>query len=110
MDILRELGLQKDNSGAYDGEWLACQGEWLESHDPATGKVIARVRQATGAEYEACVAAAHAAFVRWRELPAPKRGEIVRRMGNALREKKDALGRLITLEVGKLLPEGWGEV
>ncbi len=110
MDLLRELGLQQDNSGAYNGEWLACKGEWLASHDPATGKVIARVRQATGEEYEACVAAAHAAFLRWREVPAPKRGEVVRKLGNAMREKKDALGRLVTLEMGKILQEGWGEV
>jgi aldehyde dehydrogenase (NAD+) len=110
MDFLRELGIRPDNSGAYDGEWLACTGEWLESRDPATGRVIARVRQATGAEYERCVAAAHAAFLRWREVPAPKRGELVRKLGNALREKKDALGRLVTLEMGKILQEGWGEV
>ena len=110
MDFLRELGIQKDNSGAYNGEWLACKGEWLESHDPATGKVIARIRQATGDEYEACVSAAHAAFLRFREMPAPKRGELVRKMGNAMREKKDALGRLVTLEMGKILQEGWGEV
>ncbi|MSR63494.1 MAG: aldehyde dehydrogenase family protein, partial [Planctomycetes bacterium] len=110
MDFLRELGISKDNSGAYNGEWLACKGEWLESHDPATGKLIGRIRQATGEEYEACVAAAHAAFLRWREVPAPKRGEIVRKLGNAIREKKDALGRLVTLEMGKILQEGWGEV
>jgi aldehyde dehydrogenase (NAD+) len=72
--------------------------------------VIGRVRQATAKEYEACVAAAHAAFLRWREVPAPRRGEVVRRIGNAIREKKDALGRLVTLEMGKILQEGWGEV
>ncbi len=110
MDFLRELGLQQDNSGAYDGEWLACKGEWLESRDPATGKLIGRVRQAGAEEYEACLAAAHAAFLRWREVPAPKRGEIVRKLGNAMRDKKDALGRLVTLEMGKILQEGWGEV
>ena len=110
MDFLRELGLQHDNSGAYNGEWLACKGDWLDSRDPATGKVIGRVRQATGEEYEACVSAAHAAFARWREVPAPKRGELVRQLGNALRAKKDALGRLVTLEMGKILQEGWGEV
>jgi len=110
MDFLRELGIQKDNSGAYNGEWLACKGEWLESLDPATGAVVARVRQATAEEAEACVAAAHAAFQRWREIPAPKRGEIVRQIGNAMRAKKDALGRLVTLEMGKILQEGWGEV
>jgi aldehyde dehydrogenase (NAD+) len=110
MDFLRELGIQKDNPGAYDGEWLDCKGEWLESHDPATGQVIGRVRQATGEEYEACISAADDAFRRWREVPAPRRGEIVRRLGNAIREKKDALGHLITLEMGKILQEGLGEV
>src|SRR5687767_2348599 len=109
-DFLSDLGLARDNSGAYAGEWLACTGEWLESRDPATGRVIGRVRQASGKEYDACVGAAHAAYLRWREVPAPKRGEIVRRMGEAMREKKDALGRLVTLEMGKILQEGWGEV
>jgi aldehyde dehydrogenase (NAD+) len=108
--FLSELGIAADNSGAYAGEWLACKGEWLASRDPSTGQVIARVRQATAAEYEACVSAAHAAFLRWREVPAPRRGEIVRRMGDAVRVRKDALGRLITLEMGKILEEGWGEV
>ncbi|HEX6885012.1 MAG TPA: aldehyde dehydrogenase family protein [Planctomycetota bacterium] len=109
-DFLHALGLARDNSGAYAGEWLACSGEWLESHDPATGRVIGRVRQATASEYETCLGAAHAAYLRWREVPAPKRGEIVRRMGEAMRAKKDALGRLVTLEMGKILQEGWGEV
>jgi len=110
MDFLEELGIGPENSGAYNGEWLACGGERLESRNPATGEVIAAIRQAGPEEYEACVGAAHDAFLRWREVPAPRRGEIVRRMGNAIREKKQALGRLITLEMGKILQEGWGEV
>lgn len=110
MDFLKELGIEARNSGAYNGEWLACTGKDLESRSPATGEVIATVTQATPAEYEACVTAAQDAFRRWREVPAPKRGEIVRQMGNAMREKKDALGRLITLEMGKILQEGLGEV
>jgi aldehyde dehydrogenase (NAD+) len=109
-ELLRQLGLAADNPGAYCGRWLECTGEWLESHDPATGRVIARVRQASAAEYETCAAAAQAAFLRWREVPAPRRGEVVRRIGNAIREHKDPLGRLITLEMGKILQEGWGEV
>jgi aldehyde dehydrogenase (NAD+) len=108
--FLGELGIGADNSGAYDGRWLACKGEWLVSTDPATGRTIARVRTATAEEYESCVSAAHASFLRWRSVPAPRRGEIVRRMGEALRARKDALGRLITLEMGKILQEGWGEV
>ena len=110
MEFLRELGIEKENPGAYDGEWLDCKGDLLESRDPATGSVIATVRQATADEYEACVTAAHEAYLRWREVPAPRRGDVVRRMGNALRDKKEALGRLITLEMGKILQEGWGEV
>jgi len=108
--ILKELGLSRDNPGAYAGKWLATKGEWLESVNPATGEVIARVRQATAKDYETCVRAAEEAFARWREVPAPKRGEIVRQLGNAIRAKKMALGKLVTLEVGKILPEGLGEV
>ena len=72
--------------------------------------MIATVQMATRAEYDHVVEAAQEAFKRWRSLPAPLRGEIVRRMGNAMREHKDALGRLITLEMGKIVQEGWGEV
>jgi len=110
MDFLRELGIQDTNSGAYCGEWLETTGELLESRNPATGEVIATVQQATTAEYEQVMEAAVEAFDRWREVPAPARGEVVRKIGNAIREKKDALGRLITLEMGKILQEGWGEV
>ena len=110
MDFLKELGISPENSGAYNGEWLTCTGPVLESKNPATGEVIATVRQATAAEYEATLEAAQSAFLRWREMPAPQRGELVRRMGEAMRAKKDALGRLITLEMGKILQEGWGEV
>jgi aldehyde dehydrogenase (NAD+) len=109
-DFLRELGISATNPGAYAGRWLETRGAELESQNPATGETIARVRQATAEDYDRCARAAHEAFLRWREVPAPKRGEIVRRAGNAIRERKDALGRLITLEMGKILQEGWGEV
>ncbi len=110
MDILQELGIGEVNSGAYDGRWLETHGDLLECVSPATGAVIAKVRQATAEDYERCVAAAHEAFLAWREVPAPRRGEVVRRVGNAIREQKDALGRLIALEMGKIVQEGWGEV
>lgn len=110
LDFLRELGIEGNNSGAYAGRWLDCRGGLLESRNPATGERIARVHKAGRAEYEECVRAAQEAFLRWRELPAPRRGEIVRRLGERLRAKKDALGRLITYEMGKILAEGWGEV
>jgi len=110
MEFLKKLGIKQMNSGAYNGAWLRTGGDVLESRNPATGELIAKVRQASASDFEACVTAAHEAFLRWREVPAPKRGEIVRRLGNAIREKKDPLGRLITLEMGKILQEGWGEV
>ncbi len=110
MDFLEELGIEAVNSGAYCGEWLETGGELSDSLNPATGQRIAQVRQATAQDYERCVNAATEAFGRWREVPAPQRGEIVRRVGEAIREHKDALGRLITLEMGKIVQEGWGEV
>ena len=110
MEFLRELGIQSENSGAYCGAWLDCEGAPLESRSPATGEVLATVTQASAADYDRVVDAARGAFDRWRSVPAPQRGEVVRRCGDALREHKDALGRLITLEMGKILQEGWGEV
>ena len=110
-DILKELGLEEINSGAYAGEWIAePSGGEIASVNPATGETIARVRMAGAAEYDAAVEAARAAFETWRTTPGPKRGEIVRQIGNALREKKAALGALVTLETGKIRAEGEGEV
>ena len=108
--LLSQFGIGDTHSGAYAGEWLETSGDLLDVHSPATGELIGRVKQASAADYEKVVAAAHEAFLRWREEPAPKRGEIVRRMGEALRAKKDELGQLLTLEMGKILPEGLGEI
>lgn len=82
---LAELGIQGDQSGAYNGSWMECGGEWLETRSPATGEVIGRVKMATKADYDQVVEAAQAAFQRWRSVPGPQRGEIVRKMGNAIR-------------------------
>jgi aldehyde dehydrogenase (NAD+) len=110
-DILRELGLGETNSGAYADDWIAePSGGELASVNPATGEVIAKVRMAGRPEYERAVDAAARAFESWRTTPAPRRGEIVRQIGNALREKQEALGALVTLEAGKIRPEGEGEV
>jgi len=109
-ELLAEFGIGETTSGAHAGQWLETKGELLDVHSPATGELLARVRQANHDDYERVMAAAHEAFLRWREMPAPKRGEYVRRMGNAMREKKDGLGRILTLEMGKILQEGWGEV
>lgn len=109
-DFLSRLGISDSSSGAYCGKWMETTGELLETRSPATGEVIGKVRMATATEYDAVVAAAQEAFERWRAVPGPQRGEIVRRCGEAMRAAKDDLGRLITLEMGKIVQEGWGEV
>lgn len=109
-DILSPLGIAESNPGAYSGSWIQTTGPLLESRSPATGELIASVRMATAAEYEQVVESAQEAFKRWRAEPGPRRGEIVRRCGEAMREHKQALGRLISLEMGKIVQEGWGEV
>ncbi len=109
--ILEELGLGESNSGAWaGGRELKGQGPEIESVNPATGEVIARVRTASPAEYEQIIEEARHAFMSWRLLPAPRRGEAIRLCGEALRRHKDALGSLVTLEMGKIKAEGDGEV
>jgi aldehyde dehydrogenase (NAD+) len=111
QDWLSRLGLAESNPGAACGaRWIETTGREIASLDPATGKAIASVRLASRADYEQVVATSESAFAKWRMLPAPKRGEIVRQIGEALREHKEDLGRLVTMEVGKLLSEGLGEV
>ncbi|MBN2563725.1 MAG: aldehyde dehydrogenase family protein [Phycisphaerae bacterium] len=108
-DILKNLGIESTNPGAFNGTWYG-SAEKLDVVSPIDGKVIASVAQATPGEFERTVAAAHEAFKTWRMIPAPKRGELVRRLGNALREVKADLGALVTLEMGKIRAEGEGEV
>ena len=108
-DILNALDLDDLNPGGFAGEWSG-SGEVLEIHTPVDGSRIASVQAVISAEYDAIVDRAHAAFLDWRRLPAPKRGEIVRQLGERLREKKAALGALVTLEMGKIVAEGEGEV
>jgi len=107
--FLKELGLEKDNKGVYNGKWFA-SGETVTSLCPANNRPIARVTTGTVADYDACVVAAEEAWQVWADLPAPKRGEIVRQIGEALREKLEPLGKLVSLEMGKIVPEGVGEV
>ena len=109
-DFLSELGIHDDNPGAYCGEWLETSGGSLEVQSPNNGEVFATVQKASPEDYTRVSAAAGEAFLRWREITAPARGEYVRRIGLALREKKELLGRLVALEAGKILQEGWGEV
>ena len=108
-DLLKKLGLQATNPGVFWGEWLG-SGRVLESVSPIDGKVIAKIKTGTADEYEKTVTRAQKAFQQWQNVPAPKRGEIIRQLGNALREAKSDLGKLVTLEAGKILAEGEGEV
>ncbi len=110
--ILAGLGLQAVNPGAWSGkEWHAgADAPLIDSINPATGEVIARIRAAGADDYERVVASAAAAFAAWRDVPAPRRGEAVRLVGEALRAKKDLLGSLVSLEMGKIKVEGDGEV
>lgn len=110
--LLQQLGLEKVNNGACAAKsgWLKTGGKQLDSVNPATGEVIASVRMAGAAEYETVITEAREVFRQWREVPAPERGQLALKMGLALREHKDALGSLVSLEMGKIKPEGDGEV
>lgn len=112
MEFLKQLGIEDVNYGASTGrEWKKSQDAGiLEIYSPGSGDKIASVYQASEADYEEMVAKASEAFLYWRDVPAPKRGEIVRQIGEELRKYKDPLGRLVSYEMGKSLQEGWGEV
>ena len=110
-ETLAELGIKDVNAGACTGtEWLNTSGELLESYSPGTGELIGKIQQGTWDDYETVIATAQSAFIDWRVLPAPKRGEIVRQIGNELRKHKEPLGRLVAHEMGKIYQEGLGEV
>ncbi len=110
-EILKTFSIEPSNPGAYAKGWLApSESRELASLNPATGEVIASVQQADAATYEHVAATAAEAFRWWRDVPAPKRGEVVNALGDALRTHKEALGRLVSLEMGKILAEGLGEV
>ena len=111
--LLEKLNIQPVNAGACTGQdgWLMdSKGKELVSYNPATGEALASVVQATPETYEKVAGAAQENFETWRMVPAPKRGEVVRDLGNALRELKEPLGDLVTVEMGKIRAEGHGEV
>jgi L-aminoadipate-semialdehyde dehydrogenase len=110
--ILDQLGLDPVNAGTWSGadSMSSDSAPLIESINPANNEIIASVRATTADEYDAVVKNARAAFLAWRNVPAPVRGDAVRRVGNALRDHKDALGSLVTLEMGKIKAEGDGEV
>jgi aldehyde dehydrogenase (NAD+) len=108
--LLEELGIEPVNPGASDGGWIPTSGPELASLNPATGSPIASVRMAGAEDYHRVMQSASAAFREWRAMPAPRRGDIVREIGGELRAHKAALGALVSLEMGKILAEGLGEV
>ena len=100
---LKHLGIKEINNGAHTGtKWIATSGEILESYSPADGKLIGKIKQATADDYENIISLSQEAFEKWRLVPAPLRGEVVRQIGNALRENKEALGKLVFYEMGKI--------
>ncbi len=105
------LGLEEVNSGVFDGTWAPISGrEILPVHTPIDGSHLASVALATQDDFERAVRAARDAFERWQDVPAPARGEIVREIGELLRDHKETLGLLVSLEVGKIVTEGQGEI
>jgi len=110
-EILKSLNIQPVNKGNSTGsKWFADSTVLLESFSPVDGKLIAGVQQASQNDYEQIVITAQGAFNEWRTWPAPKRGEIVRQVGESLRKLKEPLGKLVSYEMGKSLQEGYGEV
>jgi aldehyde dehydrogenase (NAD+) len=112
QSILNKLGIKASNAAYSTGSNWGGESNVnaLESFSPVDGKLIALAKVASAADYDAVVLKAQSAFTEWRTVPAPKRGEIVRQFGDALRENKDALGTLVSYEMGKSLQEGFGEV
>lgn len=112
MEFLKKLGISKSNFGASTGQkWLQTKSEGeLKIHSPVDGKYIASVHQGSEKDYEKIIKSMEEAFLVWREVPAPARGEIVRQIGLKLREYKEPLGQLVSYEMGKSLQEGLGEV
>jgi len=109
-EALAQLGIKAINDGTSTGQNTFANGEILESYSPVDGQLIAKVKTSTAADYEKVLQTATEAFKTFRLMPAPQRGEIVRQFGQRLRDNKEALGKLVSYEMGKSLQEGYGEV
>lgn len=109
-EALVHLGIKEINEGTSTGQNHFSNGEILESYSPVDGQLIAKIKTSTAADYEKVMNSATAAFKTFRLMPAPQRGEIVRQFGEKLRQNKEALGKLVSYEMGKSLQEGYGEV
>ena len=111
MDFLKALKINPTNNGVSTGlKWIETKGEVIDSYSPVDDKLIASVSTTDRATYDAVIAKAKEAFKEWRMWPSPKRGEVVRQIGEALRKNKEPLGKLVSYEMGKSLQEGYGEV
>ncbi len=110
-EALSKLGIKKSNPGTSTGQkWLRTKGEVIKSFSPVDGKLIGTIQSTDDAAFDKIVKQAHQAFLEWRLVPAPKRGEVVRQIGLALRKYKEPLGKLVSYEMGKSYQEGLGEV
>src|SRR5712691_3244950 len=109
IDLLEKLGISGINDGVFSGEWHG-GGAVIEKHSPVDGGLLGKIRTASAEDYDRAITRAHEAFLKWRTTPGPIRGDTVRRLGNALRDFKHDLGQLVTLETGKIIAEGEGEV
>lgn len=113
--IFQRLGLpakpavDEPLAGVFNGKWGG-RGPIVESHNPATGELLARVREASAEDVEETFEATRTAYKQWRSVPAPQRGVVLQEIGRALSERRDDLGAIVTLEMGKIKSEGQGEV
>src|SRR5687767_3873586 len=111
QDLLSQLGINDSNEGSSTGNsWIKSKGKKITSVSPVDGKNIAAVIATDNTAYEKVLKKAEEAFLEWRTWPSPKRGEVVRLVGEALRKNKELLGKLVSYEMGKSLQEGYGEV
>lgn len=107
---LKSISIDVENLGTSTGSTWFAKGDIIKSYSPTNGKLIASIQSTTRHEYDAVIAESEKAKLLWRDIPAPKRGEIVRQLGDKLRELKPTLGKLVSYEMGKSYQEGMGEV
>ena len=110
QDVLQQLKITESNGGTSTGTTWTGNGKTITSYSPVDGKAIASVQTTSETDYEAVIKKAGEAFLEWRLWPSPKRGDVVRQIGEALRKNKESLGKLVSYEMGKSLQEGYGEV
>ena len=112
MELLKLLGIEEVNYGTSISDWWSATEDAgvVESYNPTTGELLGKVYQCSEADYERVIEESNVAFKEWRMVPAPIRGQLILEMANELRDKKDLLGSLVALEMGKIKAEGDGEV